>query len=110
MKTGGNRPKDKRPCIPRKEKERNDGVTNAKKSKNVDACENEIIPEENKQHFGPLGILETLENITNKYRIEDNAAEELRDLFLNALSNSLATKMNTTDKIMDDHSQMWLRI
>ncbi|KAF8771869.1 hypothetical protein HNY73_019237 [Argiope bruennichi] len=47
MKAGENRPKDKRLCIPRKgkEKERNDGVANAKKAKNVDASENEIIPE-----------------------------------------------------------------
>ncbi|KAF8774796.1 hypothetical protein HNY73_017309 [Argiope bruennichi] len=99
MKTGENRPKDKRPCIPRKgkEKERNDGIANTKKAKNVDASENEIIPEENKQPFGPLGILETFENIINKYRIEGNAAEELRDLFLNVLSNSSATKMNSTD-------------
>ncbi|KAF8783498.1 hypothetical protein HNY73_013653 [Argiope bruennichi] len=100
-KTGENLPKDKRPCIPRKgkEKKRNDGIANAKKANKVDASENEI-PEENKQPFGPLGILETFENIINKYRIEGNAAEELRDLFLNVLSNSSATKMNSTD---DNH-------
>ncbi|KAF8795168.1 hypothetical protein HNY73_003048 [Argiope bruennichi] len=109
MKTGGNRPKDKRPCIPRKGKgkEGNDGVANAKKTKNVDASENEIIPEENMQPFGPLGILKTFENIINKYRIEGNAAEELRDLFLNVLSNSSATKMNSTD---DNHGPTFANV
>ncbi|KAF8784320.1 hypothetical protein HNY73_010015 [Argiope bruennichi] len=39
MKTGENRPKDKRPCISSKgrEKEGHDGVANAKMAKNVDA-------------------------------------------------------------------------
>ncbi|KAF8784770.1 hypothetical protein HNY73_010410 [Argiope bruennichi] len=108
MKTGENLPKDKRPCIPRKgkEKERNDGIANAKKAKNVDASENEI-PEENKQPFGPLGILETFENIISKYRIEGNAAEELRDLFLKVLSNSSATKMNSTD---DNHGPTFANV
>ncbi|KAF8763917.1 hypothetical protein HNY73_022047 [Argiope bruennichi] len=109
MKTGENRPKDKRLCIPPKgkEKERNDGIANAEKAKNVDASENEIIPEENKQPFGPLGILETFENIINKYRIEGNAAKELRDLFLNVLSNSSATKMNSTD---DNHGPTFANV
>ncbi|KAF8776894.1 hypothetical protein HNY73_013832 [Argiope bruennichi] len=99
MKTRKNRPKDKRPCIPRKgkEEEGNDGVANANKAKNVNASENEIIPEENMQPFGPLGILETFENIINKNRIGVKRGEELKRIVLNVLSNSSATKMNSID-------------